>query len=399
MSSSPRAAAPGGNGSSGGSYYSILQIAPSASVEDVRRAYKKLALQWHPDKNPSNAEEATRIFKLVAEAYACLSDPERRAAYDRYGREAVSFDDNASFGGGGGGAGGRGAAGGASGDVPISRAGGGGGGGAAWPPPPRADADVFAPHVSRDFADSIFRLFFGASALPTLLAQQALHQHAQHFAAFGPPLQAAQTAQHLGSGAAQQRHAHLQQQLQQQLQQHEELSSRPLFDPFAGFFGGGGFGGAPFGGAPFGGAPFGGAPFGGAPFGGAPFGGAPFGSMPFGGGGSLLDSGAFTSGTSSSSSYSSSNGRSTTVRTFTTLENGVRTTRITTTTRDEHGREETTTDEKVEDLRPQGSAPAPAPRLAGFAAAPAPPALAVLGSGYGGSPRGSAPTSPRSPRL
>ena len=62
-------------------YYEVLGLPPSALPEDVRKAYKRLALQFHPDKN--SAADATRSFLLVSEAYACLSDPARRAEFVR----------------------------------------------------------------------------------------------------------------------------------------------------------------------------------------------------------------------------------------------------------------------------------------------------------------------------
>ncbi|TKC41141.1 hypothetical protein EI555_004844, partial [Monodon monoceros] len=58
--------------------------------------YRKLALKWHPDKNPENKEEAERKFKQVAEAYEVLSDAKKRDIYDKYGKEGLN-------GGGGGG--------------------------------------------------------------------------------------------------------------------------------------------------------------------------------------------------------------------------------------------------------------------------------------------------------
>uniref|UniRef100_A0A8C8U5H9 DnaJ heat shock protein family (Hsp40) member B2 n=1 Tax=Peromyscus maniculatus bairdii TaxID=230844 RepID=A0A8C8U5H9_PERMB len=56
------------------SYYEILDVPPSASADDIKKAYRKKALQWHPDKNPDNKEFAEKKFKEVAEAYEVLSD-------------------------------------------------------------------------------------------------------------------------------------------------------------------------------------------------------------------------------------------------------------------------------------------------------------------------------------
>jgi len=65
-------------------YYATLGVGRNASAEEIKKAYRKLALQYHPDKNPGN-KEAEEKFKQINEAYAVLSDPEKRANYDRYG--------------------------------------------------------------------------------------------------------------------------------------------------------------------------------------------------------------------------------------------------------------------------------------------------------------------------
>ncbi|XP_035285385.1 dnaJ homolog subfamily B member 6a isoform X2 [Anguilla anguilla] len=77
-------------------YYHILGVQRNASQEDIKKAYRKLALKWHPDKNPENKEEAERKFKELSEAYEVLSDAQKRDVYDRYGKEGLSE------GGGGG---------------------------------------------------------------------------------------------------------------------------------------------------------------------------------------------------------------------------------------------------------------------------------------------------------
>jgi molecular chaperone DnaJ len=68
-------------------YYDILELERSASPEDIRRAYRRLAKKYHPDVNKENGAEET--FKEINEAYAVLSDEQRRAAYDRYGHEGL----------------------------------------------------------------------------------------------------------------------------------------------------------------------------------------------------------------------------------------------------------------------------------------------------------------------
>ena len=80
-------------------YYRILEVDRNASDEEIKRAYRRLALKYHPDRNPGN-KEAEEKFKEINEAYACLSDPEKRANYDRYGTaEGVSADfDFSGFG-------------------------------------------------------------------------------------------------------------------------------------------------------------------------------------------------------------------------------------------------------------------------------------------------------------
>ncbi|MBL9141696.1 MAG: molecular chaperone DnaJ, partial [Phycisphaerae bacterium] len=69
-------------------YYEILGIARDANGDELKRAYRRLAMKWHPDQNPGNAEAEAK-FKLCAEAYEVLSDPERRSVYDQYGHAGL----------------------------------------------------------------------------------------------------------------------------------------------------------------------------------------------------------------------------------------------------------------------------------------------------------------------
>lgn len=69
-------------------YYEVLGVGRDANDDDLKRAYRKLALQWHPDKNLENAEEATEQFRTIQQAYEVLVDPQERAWYDRH-REAI----------------------------------------------------------------------------------------------------------------------------------------------------------------------------------------------------------------------------------------------------------------------------------------------------------------------
>ena len=65
-------------------YYKVLGLTKSATSDEIKRAYRKLAVKYHPDKNPGN-KAAEEKFKKVSEAYEVLSDPKKRADYDQFG--------------------------------------------------------------------------------------------------------------------------------------------------------------------------------------------------------------------------------------------------------------------------------------------------------------------------
>ncbi|KAJ1610588.1 putative heat shock protein [Cryptosporidium canis] len=71
-------------------YYGILEVERDAPTSEIKKSYRKLALKWHPDKNPENRAEAEEMFKKIAEAYEVLSDSEKRKRYDKYGADGVS---------------------------------------------------------------------------------------------------------------------------------------------------------------------------------------------------------------------------------------------------------------------------------------------------------------------
>jgi molecular chaperone DnaJ len=86
-------------------YYQVLGIGKSANGDEIKKAYRKLAMQFHPDKNPGNPE-AEKKFKEATEAYEVLKDEQKRSAYDQYGHSA--FEQGGGGGSGGGGFGGGG---------------------------------------------------------------------------------------------------------------------------------------------------------------------------------------------------------------------------------------------------------------------------------------------------
>ncbi|OFW81313.1 MAG: molecular chaperone DnaJ [Alphaproteobacteria bacterium RIFCSPLOWO2_01_FULL_40_26] len=80
-------------------YYEILAVAKNASADEIKKAYRKLAMQYHPDRNPGN-KEAEAKFKEATEAYEVLKDDQKRSAYDQFGHQAFG-QGQSGFGGGG----------------------------------------------------------------------------------------------------------------------------------------------------------------------------------------------------------------------------------------------------------------------------------------------------------
>jgi len=98
----------------GKDYYKVLGVSKSANDDELKKAFRKLARKWHPDKNPDNREKAEATFKDIGEAYDVLSDPKKRKIYDQFGEEGLKGGvpegdfpggmGGAGMGGGGGGA-------------------------------------------------------------------------------------------------------------------------------------------------------------------------------------------------------------------------------------------------------------------------------------------------------
>ncbi len=81
-------------------YYEILEVSRDADGETIKKAYRKLALKYHPDRNQGD-KEAEEKFKRINEAYEILSDENKRSIYDRYGKDGLSgsgFDDGFDLG-------------------------------------------------------------------------------------------------------------------------------------------------------------------------------------------------------------------------------------------------------------------------------------------------------------
>ena len=85
-------------------YYEILGVSKSASADEIKKAYRKLAIKYHPDKNPGD-KSAEEKFKEAAEAYEVLSDADKKARYDQFGHAGVGGAAGGGYGGGFGGGG------------------------------------------------------------------------------------------------------------------------------------------------------------------------------------------------------------------------------------------------------------------------------------------------------
>lgn len=70
-------------------FYEVLGVDKNADENTIKKAYRKLSLKYHPDKNPNNKEEAEEIFKKVSCAYGVLSDAKKRQDYDMYGKDGL----------------------------------------------------------------------------------------------------------------------------------------------------------------------------------------------------------------------------------------------------------------------------------------------------------------------
>ena len=130
-------------------YYEVLGVSKTASEDEIKKAYRSLAKKYHPDMNPGDKEAEVK-FKEVNEAYAVLSDSEKRSKYDRFGHDA--FDPSAGGGGGFGGFGGMDFD---FGDIFSSFFGGGGGGGRSRANMPIEGDDV-ATRIAIEFNDAAF---------------------------------------------------------------------------------------------------------------------------------------------------------------------------------------------------------------------------------------------------
>ncbi|RKP37007.1 DnaJ domain-containing protein [Dimargaris cristalligena] len=130
-------------------YYQILGISKDAGEDAIKKAYRTMALKWHPDRNKDNNAEAERKFKEVSEAYEVLSDKNKRAIYDQFGEDGLKGGMGGGGGGGGGGPGGAGFNGFPGGSFSFSSTGGGGG---FRPFTPSNAEDIFAQFFAGGFS-------------------------------------------------------------------------------------------------------------------------------------------------------------------------------------------------------------------------------------------------------
>src|SRR5271154_2541421 len=80
-------------------YYEVLGVSRTAAIEEIKAAYRKCALKWHPDRNPENKQEAEVKFRESTEAYSILSDQQKRQIYDTYGHAGLSGSAGVDFNG------------------------------------------------------------------------------------------------------------------------------------------------------------------------------------------------------------------------------------------------------------------------------------------------------------
>lgn len=138
-------------------YYEVLGLNKGASEEEIKKAFRKMALKYHPDRNPGD-KDAEEKFKEVNEAYSILSDPEKKDKYDRFGHAGV--DPNAGFGGAGGFGGGFGGFGGFE-DIFSDLFGGGGGFGGFGGGAARRNAPMKGRDLQKDLTISFEEAAFG----------------------------------------------------------------------------------------------------------------------------------------------------------------------------------------------------------------------------------------------
>lgn len=84
-------------------YYDILGVSKTASADEIKKAYRKQALEWHPDKHATDKEAAEKRFKEINEAYQVLSDTNKRSQYDQFGHAGGPSGNPFAGGGFGGG--------------------------------------------------------------------------------------------------------------------------------------------------------------------------------------------------------------------------------------------------------------------------------------------------------